>query len=604
MDKIKPYLAVVAKHVFWVGCGLILVVSVLSWYLARGRLHDEFAKNLSDIESKVTSVSQLKNKAQDRENPPKNRYSHKGMDGLIYGQYAKDGKTLVREGVIQKVLEAWSNQYSNQEGILKWPRELGDDFIAAVRPLKPIELKVDYPTPQNQKLDVDYRQRYANYVENLLPRLAQFVGTEWAPGSASGGGVGASGLTTPGARTSAAARKPMLVVWQPQDQSRLLGTHFNWSGQLDSAPTTLQLLYAQEDLWVLEALVRIIAKTNGNIESRHEAVVKTIESIMIGRGVTGRAGQVIRLGAGGMAGGSMAGGDMSGEGADGMYPEEGGYNGYGSEGGASEDMSSDMGEESGSIGGDMGDGMGGGMGASPAGEGGEGGMMSGMSGPGTARLSADPADGRYVDNNYEALRASRIREAMKSGNPDDAFLVVAKRMPIRLRLVVDQRKLHRLLAECGNSPLPVEIRQVRLNRGGGSVGGGGGGYDMGGESGMSGGSGMTPGGGLSLSGAMGLGGDYGAMGESSYPEEGGESGYPSDESSGYPSYGEGGGGMTPSEGNLSGRSQISSTTPHDVPVELYGIIYIYNPVDRDRLGIEQTQEGLTGPVQPETSAAG
>jgi hypothetical protein len=126
-------------------------------------------------------------------------------------------------------------------------------------------------------------------------------------------------------------RKPPLVVWTSSDQGRLLGAHFDWSSQPDQAPTTLQLLYAQEDLWVLTALMYIIRRTNGEVESRHEAVVKTIESIMIGRSAVGRAGQITRLGGAAMGGGmSPMGMGMGMEGS--MGGEYGEYGGYGDEG--------------------------------------------------------------------------------------------------------------------------------------------------------------------------------------------------------------------------------------------------------------------------------
>jgi hypothetical protein len=236
-----------------------------------------------------------------------------------------------------------------------------------------------------------------------------------------------------------------------------------------------------------------------------------------------------------------------------------------------------------------------------------------------ATVSLDPANFRYVDNEYKPLPAERVREAMSSGSPEDAFLVVAKRMPIRMRLLVDQRKLHRLLAEFGNSPLPVEIRQVRVNREAGLTSSGGG-YDMaysGGGDTMyeSGGSDMygMPGmeGGGYGSGGYGSGG-YGSGGYGSGGYGSGESGT-SDYGSGYEEGGEYG---MPGFGYDTGyggagprRGEVSSTTTYDLPVEVYGIIYIYNPVDRNKLGIEQTagdQTGdLTGPVTtPAPGAAG
>jgi hypothetical protein len=74
-------------------------------------------------------------------------------------------------------------------------------------------------------------------------------------------------------------------------------------------------------------------------------------------------------------------------------------------------------------------------------------------------MSRDLAEGRYVDEKYQTLPASRLRQALVSRTPEDALLAVAKRMPVRIRVRADQRKLNILLAECGNSKLPVEVRQ-------------------------------------------------------------------------------------------------------------------------------------------------
>ncbi|TVS08401.1 MAG: hypothetical protein EA424_28645, partial [Planctomycetaceae bacterium] len=460
MDQVKVILRALSKHIFWIGCGVIMLVSMFSWYTARSSLKNEFDENLGKIKTSFGSANTLRTKP-----APPNEHSNAQMDRLL-------------DEALQKVVEAWQTQFSHQETILRWPGELGSDFVNAVRPLKPIELKVPFPTPQPQELKVDFRQRYANYVERLLPRLAVLINSRWAPGRGAMGGMsdvdgmgmgpmGSPGMSParPGAGTarpgtgtaSRTAEKPPLVEWPSGDQARLLGSHFDWSGQPDQAPTTLQLLYAQEDLWVLTALMYIIRNTNEGAESRHEAVVKTIESILIGPSAVGRAGQITRLG------GAAGMGGMGGMGMEGSMDEYGGYGdeygGYGEEGGGM------MG--GGMMGGGM---MGGGMGGSMMGNGMEGDDMMGARSP----ASRDPANFRYVDNEYTPLPAQRLRDAMAAGSPEDAFLVVAKRMPVRLRLLVDQRRIHRLLAQFGNSALPVEIRQVRVNppTGGGGMGGG------------------------------------------------------------------------------------------------------------------------------------
>ena len=78
-----------------------------------------------------------------------------------------------------------------------------------------------------------------------------------------------------------------------------------------------------------------------------------------------------------------------------------------------------------------------------------------------ARRAAQPADaaagekaideGRYVDETGKKLGPGMTENAE------------FKRMPIFLRLQIDQRQILRFLVECANSPLPVEVRQLRIN---------------------------------------------------------------------------------------------------------------------------------------------
>ncbi len=79
--------------------------------------------------------------------------------------------------------------------------------------------------------------------------------------------------------------------------------------------------------------------------------------------------------------------------------------------------------------------------------------------PTTAPAAKSPDDGRYVNADGKPL---------PGGAPVEQF----KRMPIYLKLVVDQREIPKLLVECANSPLPIEVRQVRVNASGSSKSGG------------------------------------------------------------------------------------------------------------------------------------
>ena len=69
---------------------------------------------------------------------------------------------------------------------------------------------------------------------------------------------------------------------------------------------------------------------------------------------------------------------------------------------------------------------------------------------------------KWVDEEFQPLSASAIQSAVNGKAPNPA-LAVAKRMPIRMRLLIDQRNLDDLLIACANSALIVEVRQVRFN---------------------------------------------------------------------------------------------------------------------------------------------
>jgi hypothetical protein len=550
MDQVKTVLAQLKKFHFWILCAVIAFVALGSWYMTQAALQKEFEANKTEIEGGYTTAQGLNSKV----NPP-NPNVHEGMQGRI------------RE-LQQLVAAAWKAQYDAQKDtILKWPSgpdELTPRFIKAVEPLRPIEEKFnEFPTPPEKEIDSDLRREYANYIEAELPKLAKVIGAKWtavAPAGGSGGyggyggygagdptsmsssdtpgygsysgGYGAGGSSYGGSGGYGLPGQPkqpveeIVVDWNSGNQSQLM-TKFNWSQQAGGVPTTLQILYAQEDLWVLKNVMEIIRKTNDNTTEKHKAYIKKIDSIQIGREAAGRTGQITRI----MASGAMS--TMSGE-----------YS-MGSAGMSMSDMGSTTSSTTSetAIGSSM-----------------ESTIGSSMMSPyGAPMGGGDPAQGRYVDKDYKPLDAAKLRSDVTS-SADEVYLAVAKRMPVRIVCQMDQRKIHKLIAECGNSPLTVEVRQVRI---GGNAGKGG----MGGS------------GGYGSSGGYGMG-----MGESSYSDTASSSIDSAYGASGMSDYGYGGSGY-------GGGSLAASQAANDVAVEVYGIVYIYNPVNKKALGIEETEAG-------------
>ncbi|MBC7820322.1 MAG: hypothetical protein IAG10_25850 [Planctomycetaceae bacterium] len=208
-----------------------------------------------------------------------------------------------------------------------------------------------------------------------------------------------------------------------------------------SAPPAAEMWNAQEDLWLLESLLRSIAEVNGGASStRLDACIHVIEKLTLHGGQP--AGQRTLATPGGSGGGATAGAEM-------MTAGFGGGNFGGSGGGGGSTAVSadfDVKEEFGDDGG---------------GAGGQGAMATSMAATGVGGLGATVASAkRYID--------------------EDASLPFKTR-GFYMTLIMDHRKIPNLIAELSaseKSAWPIEIVRVQYVRlheddtgGGGAVGG-------------------------------------------------------------------------------------------------------------------------------------
>ena len=517
MDQLKAQFAVVSKYGFWISTSLVLLSTIGVWWLSTSDLEAKNQQQTSKINSAISTVTSVQGELANQPND----LSHREMDLLITNRQ-------------NEVLASWKRLYDRQQNILTWPEaELGKDFVDEFRKLLPVEKMVEFPTDPAKELETTLRTRYQRYIKNILPDLAKIADTEWTAefestagiegGMDMGMGMGGMGMG-PGSGPGGAKRdvditgaeKGPLVQWSNESQTQVLKDLFPWRGSL---PSTLDIYYSQENIWILKQLLGIVADMNGEATQPYQAKVHEIKKMAIGKSVKFSQGNISKPGqsSSGMGGSMM---DMMGE-----------------------MMDMDMG---------MGDMMGGDM---------------GMGTPGTQTIP-DPAENRYVNVALEPIAGSDLRSALNSQQPSDAALAVAKRVPVMLSLNMDQRSIPELIATCGSSKLMVEVRQVRMLPKTESNGGMGG---MGGEEGMD------------DMGGMGMGGMGMGMG------------------------GMGGGGAAAGE--------PEDEFPLDMNVEIYGIIYIYNPNDEEKLGIELVDEdtvidgsagttttGIATTINPDTTA--
>jgi len=552
MDRLKSVLAVLKKHHFWVLCVAAVVIGLGLWWVATASVDKQRAQRTTAIEGALQSLTQIANDP-----------AHPNQQTID----AYHGRT---EELKRNVLDAWIQLYAQQKEKNPLPSILSPEFKVMFESLeRQPDIEID-----GDKLD-EYRNfilRHISTLPEMIDCLRQAPVTEEAsnpdapasarqpagaadvlvnPAAAAAGAVAYEDPTRqaspypaggPGESAQYGPKIIGVVDWTQADQQRLT-QRFYWQ----TRPTTEEVRLAQEDLWVYEALLRIIKNTNGPVKNRSDAAIKEIQALEIGRD----AAMAWQGGPGGAApsyygsGGGM--GPVTPKAYDPVAEQRGGSPGPGPGGPAPTT---------------------GGYGA-PA---------------------ALPTQRRYVDEAGQPTEASRE--------------LPFNLMPIRMLLVMDQTKLAKLLVECGNSSMPVEVRSVFLGADKGNSlnfaspmqpGAGSGspvyrpsgtGSDGRSSSNYDGAAGYGPasygpprGAGYGSSAGHGPGpgfqpgGSYGASGVYGPPRSYGPTG----------SYGPGG----PVQ-----RSRL------DVPVEIRGTICIYNPPNEDKL---KTAAAATTP--PENPAA-
>ncbi|MDZ4658236.1 MAG: hypothetical protein SH868_11720 [Bythopirellula sp.] len=395
MDKIRAFAKVIWEQRFWVLSVLGLIVAVVCWKMAAGNLDAQFGTRKSAIDGMFTAMQGLKSKPV-HPNPT---------------VIEKDQAEVTKQTEI--VQAVWKDLYNKQkESVLKWPKELGEQFITYIEKLK-----------FRDDINSSMRSVYQNYIGKRFDGLLEIVKAQkLAEGSAGGGFGGRGGGEFDGGRGGGAVdpalvEEDYLVQWPEQDRLR---TKLSFR---EAKPSALQIWVTQEDLWVYETLLNVIARTNDARKATRpdNTAIRTILALEVGAGASQgmqTAGQIL------MPAGAGAGGEGGGGGEYGGRSEMGGGE-YG--------------------------------GGYPGGEG--GGEYGGRGGEygGGLEAGGDPA---AMDS---ALLASRYLDDLGAPIADGTVGAEYRQLPIRMDLVMDQRYIPRLLIECANSPLPIEVKQIRIN---------------------------------------------------------------------------------------------------------------------------------------------
>ena len=272
MEKFNKFLAILKKYQFWVICGFVLITAFTCWWVATIGLAGQFKQRKSKLEEEFKGVQIEPN------------HPNQGVIDKIHEQH---------DALKLGVYDAWEILYSEQKQKNRFPTVLGEDFKRRFENLKPQE-----------ELGLEYREVYQNFIMKYFPTLLQMIdvrrpaeekeaeaaahvrdempagpGGRLPRGGAGLGLGGMSGRAMTGIGGDATGQQDWVgtVDWNDSDYQSLLA-RFEWR----ETPSTLAVVLAQEDLWVYEALLRVIKNTNEGASSYATAAVKRINTIQIG----------------------------------------------------------------------------------------------------------------------------------------------------------------------------------------------------------------------------------------------------------------------------------------------------------------------------------
>jgi hypothetical protein len=427
-DSLRPTLTALVKYHFWILAALVPLLLLPAIVSANGVLRRAITLQKSSIDGHVAA---LRSVSGDPEHP-----NDRWVDS-INAQTA-----AVQAGILRE----WEVFWASQEALRAWPQELGADFLGAIEAVE---------SGRRKTLLDNLLQRYRNTVPDLVRQLPARMGCQELMGDLQGG-AGGGQARPPGGGASNDADSPEAslvlepLIWRSEDQQKLYRS-FVWQ----KVPSLPQVRLAQEELWIYGLFCDAIKKLNLGARGAFEATITGVEELAVGYpaaedapGGFGGARIIWKSSPLAADGGDLdsqaglSGMDESGQGGSRTWrpltrPENPRFS-----------QSNSGGEES-----------------MPSGKRPRGGRPAGDREAADSAITPEQALRQwiYVDFEGRPLTGPAVDTA--------ADAAMTHLVPFTLRVVIDQRKIDGLLKELAENPIPIDVRQVRINPAG--LGGGG-----------------------------------------------------------------------------------------------------------------------------------
>ena len=439
MDQLAPAINWLKRNGFWVVASILALVLIVGWYLASTEIDDQRAAHVKKLEKSFKDMSGVRRVSAVTEDD--------GVEDSVVAHpnsVTQEKMTEELKETIDAITEVWKMKREQQEKLLVFPKDiLGEKTFDYFNQGKTAEDFANGTVVSTT--EKTYLRTYREQIPKQVAKIARHLKAYWkydedlikeemkkkaemdAIGGRFAGDIGGMGMMGPGLRGEEVVdvkRNKYAVIWNEDNQNlwqRKMIEFRDWDDNSGSTqdPTVLQAYILQQDIWLLEAMFNVIRKVNGEAATNDLAVIKEIDYVAFGREARAKLGELAE--ADKRLGGAKV--PVIGESSEFGVGSE--FASYGR--GAASSVSEDGFD-----------------------------------------INADPSPfhGRYVNSNQEAITAETVRTTLNGSElPEDNLeLIVAKRVPFRLAVEMDERKINEFLAYCANSPFSFEVQQIRINK--------------------------------------------------------------------------------------------------------------------------------------------
>ena len=440
MEKIQPLIDFLNKNKFWLSCGVMAIALIGVWIMTSMTLAAEQDKNTRDLKSKLAELSKVLTTGADVGAETSNLKAHPNAS-------TKEGMDARISAAADAMIKAWKMRRAAQEPIMQWPSEVLTDqkFVKFFSKFDPPEAFKNVSSNEY----FGFLEVYSMKIQRRMPELCKIVGTTWnyqeayekAEAMRSGSTSPKGGTQGPVASVTAEMNKEKVVVeWNSDNQSLWMQKLTSFEGNDGNkmrVATAHQAFALQQDLWLLEAIFNVIKAVNGDADANDLASIRVIDHIAFGREARAKLGKTLVPDPVKFA-------DTAARKASGTVDKTGIQ-------APSEANLKNNDAFSGS-------------------------RPAGPQDPGTVVFKKDPPaelllmgpfHGRYVNGSYEPLGIDEVYDVLRAdakGLPEQNLeLVVAKRVPVRIALKMNETKIPNFIAACANSPFGFEIYQIRIS---------------------------------------------------------------------------------------------------------------------------------------------